>query len=155
MAVSFTLAETNSSRKCEEGTPWKERIGFQPSIFRGDCLISGRVITSFFVKSLLHKPMIFCWMRVSSSFNLLVSTYLFVRCNNHKCVKTPLWRGYLTWSWLDLVTWTFMYVVKSCSWLILVQVPSLYLWLWEFFTWFPSSHGWLQQLQQDGTAATR
>ena len=56
-----------------------------------------------------------------------------MRCNNHKCVKTPLWRGYLTWSWLDLVTWTFMYVVKSCSWLILVQVPSLYLWLWEFF----------------------
>ena len=57
-----------------------------------------------------------------------------MRCNNHKCVKTPLWRGDLTWSWLDHVTWTFMFVVKSCSWLILVQVPSLYLWLWEFFT---------------------
>ena len=57
-----------------------------------------------------------------------------MRCNNHKCVKTPLWRGDLTWSWLDHVTWTLMFVVKSCSWLILVQVPSLYLWLWEFFT---------------------
>ena len=65
---------------------------------------------------------------------LLVSTYLFVRCNNHKCVNTPLWRGYFTWSWLDHVSWAFMSDVMSCSWLILVQVPSLYHWLWEFFT---------------------
>ena len=57
-----------------------------------------------------------------------------MRCNNHKCVKTPLWRGELTWSWLDLVTCWFMFDVKSRSWLILVQVPFLYLWLWEFFT---------------------
>ena len=25
-----------------------------------------------------------------NKYFLLVSTYLFVRCNNHKCVKTPL-----------------------------------------------------------------
>ena len=39
-----------------------------------------------------------------------------------------------TWSWLDHVTCWFMFAVKSRSWLILVLVPSLYLWLWEFFT---------------------
>ena len=65
---------------------------------------------------------------------LLVSTYLFVRCNNHKCVKTPLWRGDLYLTWLDHVSWCFMFAVMSRSWLILVQVPSLYLWLWEIFT---------------------
>ena len=32
---------------------------------------------------------------------LLVSTYLFVRCNNHKCVERPLWRGQpLTFTWV-------------------------------------------------------
>ena len=35
----------------------------------------------------------------------LVSTYLFVRCNNHKCVTIPLWRGNLTWLPLDHSTW--------------------------------------------------
>ena len=46
-----------------------------------------------------------------------------MRCNNHICVKTPLWRGDLIWSWLDLLICRFMLDVKSRSWLILVQVP--------------------------------
>ena len=55
----------------------------------------------------------------------LVSTYLFVRCNNHKCVidlceevtsVVRLWPSCLNVLWTEVV----------CSWLILVQVP-LYL----------------------------
>ena len=64
-----------------------------------------------------------------------VSTYSFVRCNNHKCVKTPLWRGDLIWSWLDLLICRFMLDVKSRSWLILVQVPFCTFDCEKFFTW--------------------
>ena len=40
---------------------------------------------------------------------------------------TPLWRGTMTWLLLDYLFWRFVFVWTSCSWLILVQVPSLYL----------------------------
>ena len=58
-----------------------------------------------------------------------------MRCNNHKCVKTPLWRGDLIWSWLDLLICRFMLDVKSRSWLILVQVPFCTFDCEKFFTW--------------------
>ena len=57
-----------------------------------------------------------------------------MRCNNHKCVKTPLWRGDLIWSWLDLLICRFMLDVKSRSWLILVQVPFCTFDCEKFFT---------------------
>ena len=66
-----------------------------------------------------------------------------MRCNNHKCVKTPLWRGDLIWSWLDLLICRFMFDVKSRSWLILVQVPFCTFDCEKFFTPpppSPSSH---------------
>ena len=48
----------------------------------------------------------------------------------------------LTWLLLDHLAWRFVFVLKSCSWLILVQVPSLYLLIWEFSPHppSPSSH---------------
>ena len=66
---------------------------------------------------------------------LLVSTYLFVRCNNHKCVidlceevtsVVRLWPSCLNVLWTEVV----------CSWLILVQVP-LYLILEIPFVFLP------------------
>ena len=39
----ITLPETNSKRACQEAAPQKETIVFQPSIFRCEMLVSGRV----------------------------------------------------------------------------------------------------------------
>ena len=74
---------------------------------------------------------------VTKKSNFWVSTYLFVRCNNHKCVDKPLWRGSkeclnsttccltLNW-WFELVytvaRGTFWYKCP-CTWFE-----------WKFFT---------------------
>ena len=68
----------------------------------------------------------FQWNCFSSGW-FQVSTYLFVRCSNHKCVQHLCEEVTLTWLLLDYLVWRFVFVWTSRSWLILVQVPSLYL----------------------------
>ena len=75
-----------------------------------------------------------------------------MRCNNHKKCLTPLWRGQLIPTWIEVDLFVFVKCF-TCSWLILVQVP-LYP---EFCTPFFFSlftHGCFQ-LQQDGDTRSR
>ena len=80
----LTLKRTAKEAPCEEGFTPKGKDGLEkPSIFRGNS--SFREATSFLLE-LLHKPMIFCWMEVSSSFNLF---YVFSKiCKD--CLKRNL-----------------------------------------------------------------
>ena len=82
----------------------------------------------------------------------LVSTYLFVRCNNHKCV-IYLCEEVDSVDRLCLSCLNVLWCEVACSWLILVQVP-LYLICEITFLFLSQSHGSFQ-LQQDGNSWSR